>query len=225
MTRDRIIEVGLTITIGLMAWLLHQTYDLNGKVSALDSNMSEAKDRMNRITTAIPSIAEKVAQQDVHTPATAVVVATKPVQDSAHNWASTVLVYDVGKAAVTRFSLPLNGEFDRGAYAKVTGAAMATERNALSFKDLETDLRNVQDTTQMAEAIVANSSFILRSATADQYMATFRALHGTDSARVQKRTMSAANMTWQNINDDLARHPNQFRPTADSIPSTRDRRY
>ena len=49
MTRDRIIEVGLTITIGLMGWLLLQTYDLNGKVSALDSNMTEAKDRMNRI--------------------------------------------------------------------------------------------------------------------------------------------------------------------------------
>jgi len=32
-----------------MGWLLLQTYDLNGKVSALDSNMTEAKDRMNRI--------------------------------------------------------------------------------------------------------------------------------------------------------------------------------
>jgi hypothetical protein len=231
-THDKLIEVMLSIAggavlllLGGVGWLVVQTFDLKGKVSSLDTNLTDTNGRVERLASAMPSVVVRLAQQDLAPPAKTVVVATKPFQDSAHRWASTIVVYDVGKAVATTFSLPLSGQYDRGAYTKAAGAALVTERHALSFKDLETDLRSVQDTTQIADLIVANSSFILRSATADQYMASFKAVHGTDSARVKTRALSAAKMTWQSINDDIAHHPDQFRPSADSIPNLRDRRY
>jgi hypothetical protein len=225
LSRDRIIEGGLTITIGLMGWLLLQTYDLNGKVSALDSNMTEAKNRMDRIATAIPSVAERVARQELGSPATAVIVATKPVEAAPNRWESTILVFDVGRASVTSYSVPLAGEFDRAAFTTTTGAALAAERHAQSFQDLEANLRNIQDTTRIADVIVPYSSFVLRSATAADYVATFRALHGTDSARVKTISVSTTPMTWQTINTELTRHPDKYQPTNDAPPSTRDRRY
>ncbi|MCU1338452.1 MAG: hypothetical protein JWO19_4033 [Bryobacterales bacterium] len=219
------IEAGFTITIGLMGWLLFQTYSLNGKVSALDSNMTETKDRVNRIATAIPSVAERVAQQEVKSPAKAVIVATKPVETAPNKWASTILVFDIGNAAVTSYSLPLAGQFDKGAYAKTRGAALATDSYAQSFQDLQTNLRNMQDTTRIADVIVPYYSFVLRSATAADYMATFKVLHGTDSARVKTISVGKTPITWQTINGELARHPERYQPTNDTPSANRDRRY
>lgn len=153
------------------------------------------------------------------------VVATKPVEAAPNKWESTILVFDVGNGAVTSYSLPLAGQFDKAAYAKTTGAALAAERHAQSFQDLETNLRNMQDTTRIADVIVPYSSFIFRDATAADYKATFKAVHGPDSARVSMHTFSRTPLTWQTINGELARHPDRYQPTNDSPPNNRDRRY
>ena len=222
MSRDRILEIVAGLIIVGILWSLRQTYDLNAKVSALDSNVTASNSRMDRIATAIPSVAERVAQQDLRSPATAVIIATKPVEAAPNRWQSTILVFDVGKASVTSYSLPLAGQFDKAAYTTTTGAAFAAEQHAQSFQDLETNLRNMQDSTHIADVIVPYSSFVLRSATAADYMATFKALHGTDSARVKTLSVSKTPMTWQSINGELARHPDRYQSTNDSAPTNRD---
>lgn len=227
MTRDRIIEIAAGVLIAGVAWGLHQTYDLNAKVSALDSNVSAANNRMDRIATAIPSVAERLAQQEVGNPAKTVVVATKPVEAAPNKWESTILVFDVDKRAVTTYSLPLADQYDRAVFARTTGAALAAERHAQSFQDLETNLRNMQDTTRIADVIMANSSFILRDASAADYMATFKAVHGPDNARVRTQSLKRAPVTWQTINGELSRYPGKYQWTNDSAASqnNQDRRY
>src|SRR5690349_25094833 len=118
-------------------------------------NLNDANGRIERVASALPSVAAQVAQQDVGRQAKTVVVATKPVEAQPNKWASTILVYDLDKAAVTSYYVPLTGQFDRDAYTKATGAALATDRRALSFQDLEANLRSMQDTTQIAALIDA----------------------------------------------------------------------
>lgn len=57
-SRDRILEIVAGLIIVGILWSLRQTYDLNAKVSALDSNVTASNSRMDRIATAIPSVAE-----------------------------------------------------------------------------------------------------------------------------------------------------------------------
>jgi hypothetical protein len=231
LTRERLIDVALAcaggavvVILGGVGWLVVQTFDLKGKVSALDSNLTDTNGRVERMASAMPSVAVRVAQQDLRTPAKTVVVATKPVEASPNKWESTILVFDVGNALVTSYSVPLAGQFDKAAYTATTGGALAAERHALSFQDLETNLRNVQDTTRIADVIVPYSSFVFRSATAADYRATFKVLHGTDSARVKTISVGTTPMTWQTINEELAKHPDKYQPMSVAQPE-RDRRY
>lgn len=205
------VGIAATVVVSGVGWLMLTTYSMNGTLSSVQSDLSSTNRRIERIATALPSVAHRIAVQETTEPASAVVIATKPVSAEGGGLASALHVLDPVNSRTTTYLLRFDSASTSDMAHQIRGIALTTERWAASLSDMREHLIAIHDTTTFPLYVDLDASYVMRRTSADAYLRLIELSSLFDSADRLVTSLPSELHSWRSINGELIVNQSKYR--------------
>jgi hypothetical protein len=199
-TRERVavavISIATTVLIGLLSWLLLNSFDTNGSLRALDARLTSTNESVERIRNVLPTVATQVAAGERLAQNLAAVVVTAPRRVDSSTIRRVIQVIDLPNASASL--LYMSGSLtnvDKALYS-VRGSVLKTERFAPTFADLIRYDAVAGSFSSIPAYVDKTESYMIRSIGADSLKANLVFVlsdAGLDSVRTVRLTRGNGN--------------------------------
>lgn len=213
--KEKIVEIIIgSILVGLGGFLLKEMYALNADQRATDEKVSGAISRIDRITSVLPDLRVRIAQEETATPLQAAVVVTDPVKTSSGSWVAPVHLIDIAAKQRHTYLVPVSGPDDQTAAFLASGVGLSLENDAVPFVNMKEWSAEAQKPTSVPTWVVATQSLALRHPQFDYAAAFDKAMqNGTKDAVKEKATVPLEGSSWEKLANELTQNAATYRKT------------
>lgn len=168
------ILVGAVILVTL-GFLGSQLFDMKATLSSVKTKVEETDGRVARIADTLPDVKVRVAWEEVNQAISGFVVLSQPRLNKDNKWVTAAAVYSRDSEKMKIYSVALDDAHKRYVSYVVAGKLKSDSPYESSFSELVTYSYALKEPVTIPSEIDANTSFVLRSADAEElskFMAT-----------------------------------------------------
>jgi len=162
----------ILVTLGFLG---SQVFDMKGTLSSVKTKVEETDGRVTRIADTLPDVKVRVAWEEVNHAISGFVVLSQPQLNKEKKWVTAAAVYSRDSEKMKIYSVALDDAHKRYVSYVVAGKLKSDAPYESSFSELATYSAALKQPVTIPSKLDANTSFVLRSADAEElskFMAT-----------------------------------------------------
>jgi|GEM_PF-4403029 len=174
----QIIVGGIILTS--IGFLGVNVFDMKGVLSSVKTKVDATDNRVARIADTLPEVKVRVAWEEINHAIEGFVAVSNPEKQNDKKWATTAAVYSRDSGKISTYTVTLDKAHKNYASYVIAGKLKAESPYDSSFLELLAYSEELKQPVMLPASIDANTSFVFRSADANEMDKFIRSLSESD---------------------------------------------
>jgi hypothetical protein len=190
----------LTATFSIVAWTAAKVWDMNPKVV-------NTEERVERIVDVLPEVKVRIAEEDVSRKIPMAIVTAEPYERTPGQWANVVHLVNFSSGKKLSYQVPLKGPNDLNGRYLVSGLALESARQRISFLDNAQSSEKIGTTQPIPLYVDRSGSWIFFKERKDISDKMTSAL----GRPISEQIIQKKEVRWKQLIDELTNNETQYR--------------